>query len=414
MTAWVADRSAARWVVLLLFLGTGFGAGAEPLGAQQPTPLQKSDVVRLLSGGTYTQPEVAAIVRRSCLSFRPTERDIQSFQGLGASDGVMNAIRECAESAPSERRGQASPSPSPPQRQPQPAESGDAEPGGTATLFLSPRQVQVSVGDSVEVFAEVTFGAAPARGIRLTLRRGRPGEGGEAVSTAVTDAQGQATFALPPVEEAGLVLYSVVAPGQGIRGANVVEVQAGSGESSSASPVATAGGQGATAEAEREASDRRARGEGSGNGGEDGSDGEVSVENRGATLEEAERLSRQGRYGRAEALFEALLEEDGRDVDALLGYGRHLTRAARHAEARRVLRRAQTVDSSRADVLMALGFVELWEGEAPAAVRRYRRATELAQEDPDAWRGLARALAAAGEEDQARRASRRARELEGG
>lgn len=404
-------RIAGRWLLLLFVLG----ATAVPahLGAQQATPLQKSDVVRLLSGGTYTQPEVAAIVRRSCLSFQPTERDLQSFRGLGASDGVMEAIRECAESPPDARARAASPSPPPPERQPQPAAGPDGEPGGTATLFLSPRQVRVSVGETVEVLAEVTFGAAPAGGIRLTLRRGRPGEGGEAVSTAVTDAQGQAMFRLPPVEEAGLVLYSVVAPTQGIRGANVVEVQTVVGDGAPTSRGAGTGARGATAQTEGEAEGRRAPGNGP-SGGEGASEDEVSVEDRGTTLAEAERLSRQGRYARADALFKALLEDDDRDMDALLGYGRHLTRAARHAEARRILLQAQTVDSARADVLMALGFVELWEGEASQAVRRYRRATELAQDDPEAWRGLARALAAAGEEDQARRASRRARELEGG
>lgn len=408
-----AGRIAGRCLLLLFVLG----ATAVParLGAQQATPLQKSDVVRLLSGGTYTQPEVAAIVRRSCLSFRPTERDLQSFRGLGASDGVMEAIRECAESRPDARPRQASPSLAPPQRQPQPDAGPDGEPGGTATLFLSPRQARVSVGEPVEVLAEVTFGAAPARGIRLTLRRGRPGEGGEAVSTAVTDAQGQATFRLPPVEEAGMVLYSVVAPGQGIRGANVVEVQTVAGDGAPTSPVAGTGARGATPRPEGEPSGRRApASDGPAAEGEGASEDEVSVEDRGTTLAEAERLSRQGRYARADALFRALLEDDDRDVDALLGYGRHLTRAARHAEARRILLQARTADSTRADVLMALGFVELWEGEASQAVRRYRRATELTRDDPEAWRGLARALAAAGEEDQARRASRRARELEGG
>ncbi|MEK6254874.1 MAG: hypothetical protein N2B05_09285, partial [Gemmatimonadales bacterium] len=41
--------------------------------AQDAEPLQKSDIIRLLTGTTYTKAEVAGIIRQSCLSFAPTE-----------------------------------------------------------------------------------------------------------------------------------------------------------------------------------------------------------------------------------------------------------------------------------------------------------------------------------------------------
>ena len=66
------------------------------LRAQEAEPLQKSDVIRLLTGTTYTRAEVAGIVRQSCLSFVPTERDRADFRALGADESVMAAIDGCA------------------------------------------------------------------------------------------------------------------------------------------------------------------------------------------------------------------------------------------------------------------------------------------------------------------------------
>jgi hypothetical protein len=59
-------------------------------------PLRKSDLVWLLSGSALTQQEVAALVRRNCLTFAPTERDRQDLRSLGAEPGVLAAVDGCA------------------------------------------------------------------------------------------------------------------------------------------------------------------------------------------------------------------------------------------------------------------------------------------------------------------------------
>ena len=84
---------------------TAFAVGAALLGStadlsgQQADPLQKSDVVRLLTGTTYTKAEVAGIIRQSCLSFTPTPRDRADFRALGADAAILSAIDGCAERA---------------------------------------------------------------------------------------------------------------------------------------------------------------------------------------------------------------------------------------------------------------------------------------------------------------------------
>ena len=63
----------------------------------QDAALRKSDIVRMLSGSTYTATEVADIVSANCLSFEPTERDYNDFRSLGADAGVLAAIDGCVE-----------------------------------------------------------------------------------------------------------------------------------------------------------------------------------------------------------------------------------------------------------------------------------------------------------------------------
>src|SRR5919109_3298569 len=63
---------------------------------QEASPLRKSDLIRFLTGTTYTKGEVAAIVHRSCLAFTPTARDRQSLRELGATDAVMREVDACA------------------------------------------------------------------------------------------------------------------------------------------------------------------------------------------------------------------------------------------------------------------------------------------------------------------------------
>ena len=58
--------------------------------------LRKSDLVRLLSGAVVSPVELARLVRRTCLTFEPTERDRNDFRLLGADASLLAAVDECA------------------------------------------------------------------------------------------------------------------------------------------------------------------------------------------------------------------------------------------------------------------------------------------------------------------------------
>jgi len=70
-----------------------------PLAAQDPEPLRKSELVRLLAGSTVQKPEIAALVRRHCLSFTPTVRDRLDLVALGADEAILMSVDECARRA---------------------------------------------------------------------------------------------------------------------------------------------------------------------------------------------------------------------------------------------------------------------------------------------------------------------------
>jgi len=58
--------------------------------------LRKSDLVRLLSGAVMSPVELAQLVRRTCLTFEPTERDRNDLRLLGADASLLAAVDECA------------------------------------------------------------------------------------------------------------------------------------------------------------------------------------------------------------------------------------------------------------------------------------------------------------------------------
>lgn len=64
---------------------------------ESPEPLLKSELVRLIVGDTYSDEEVREIVRRSCLTFRPTSDDLLDFQRLGAGEALLDVIEGCRE-----------------------------------------------------------------------------------------------------------------------------------------------------------------------------------------------------------------------------------------------------------------------------------------------------------------------------
>src|SRR5256885_2033005 len=70
-------------------------AVAQPLSGQSPPPLEKSELIRLLTNPLFAQTEVADVVRRSCLTFHPTERDWADLRNAGANGEVIASAASC-------------------------------------------------------------------------------------------------------------------------------------------------------------------------------------------------------------------------------------------------------------------------------------------------------------------------------
>jgi len=78
---------------LFAFLATILTA-ATAAQAQQSGPLRKSDLVRMLAANTYTAQEVVHIVRLSCISFQPTDRDREDLERLAGPE-LLDVIDNC-------------------------------------------------------------------------------------------------------------------------------------------------------------------------------------------------------------------------------------------------------------------------------------------------------------------------------
>lgn len=164
------------------------------LSAQQAAPLQKSDLIRLLTGQTYTKAEVAGIVRRSCLTFTPTERDRTDLRSLGADQAVLDAIDDCVRRA------------------------------ARLELRVRRRSLSASAGSSADLTAIVSRGGAPESGVRVVLEGSGAVPNGAGEDLALrTGADGRATFSVPAGTAAGTYDLRVTIPD--VSGAGSVNVQ---------------------------------------------------------------------------------------------------------------------------------------------------------------------------------------------
>ncbi len=174
---------------------------APPAIGQEAEPLQKSDIIRLLTGTTYTKAEVAGIIRQSCLSFTPTQRDRTDFQALGADAAILSAIDGCR---------------------------GGREPAAPALQLTMGRRIfDVTAGDTLRVPVTINRGSAGESGLRLRLLGSgaiRGGAGQDAV--AFTDANGRATLVVPAGTAAAS--YNLTVDGDvAIGGSRAVTVRVG-------------------------------------------------------------------------------------------------------------------------------------------------------------------------------------------
>lgn len=154
---------------------------------EEPVPLSRADVARLVTGDTYTEREKVSIVRRSCLRFRLTEADLSEFDRLGAPDSVLDALRSCRAPAPLE-------------------------------VILSVRDTSVSVEDTLTVVAFARRDGSPVPDLDLRLSAdGARGLGEDAAIEAVTDDEGRARFRVPSETRPDSTVFRVVAPGAELR-----------------------------------------------------------------------------------------------------------------------------------------------------------------------------------------------------
>src|SRR5207249_600763 len=139
------------------------------VAAQGTEPLRKTDLIRLLSNPVIRKAEVADLVRRNCLAFRPTERDWADLRDLGADADVMSSIGGCTAGQPS-RAGVRLASTSTSTAPPTAAASAPAEPRLTVTL-LSGRTAVPAASEAL-IRVSVRRGNAPQRAATLALAAG--------------------------------------------------------------------------------------------------------------------------------------------------------------------------------------------------------------------------------------------------
>ncbi|MDT8436382.1 MAG: tetratricopeptide repeat protein [Gemmatimonadota bacterium] len=149
--------------VLVLLLAT-----AGPVTAQEPGPLQKSDIVRLLATGGEDQGAIARSIRERCLTFTPNARDYDDFRRVGASDEVIGALRSCATQA-----------------------------AAPAELRVPSSVVTVRAGGTARLSATAIRDGRPAQGVRVVVRgSGRLPRGGGRDLEAVSGPDGSVSFTL--------------------------------------------------------------------------------------------------------------------------------------------------------------------------------------------------------------------------
>lgn len=177
--------------------------------ADDPSPLTKSQLIRLVTSSTYTQAEVVQIVEASCLSFEPTDRDLEDFSSLGAGAPVLDAVRTCSDSdrvAGAQSDG----------AQPDGAQAAAGQAAAAqlvvGQLALATRRVSGSAGTSVSLAATLQRDGSAVAGQRLILRgSGAVVGGADTDLIAATDASGQVSFSVPTGTAARVYPLTIVA-----------------------------------------------------------------------------------------------------------------------------------------------------------------------------------------------------------
>src|SRR5207245_7301703 len=136
--------------------------------------------------------EVADVVRRSCLTSRPTERDWADLRNAGAGGEVIATAAAC-----DSRRASSSSAASPSDETVQPV-----------TAVAQPAEVITTAGTAASVRVRLSRGRTPLRRTTLALR-GTTSLGMTRDASAVTDHSGMAVSRFPAVARAGTHQFEI-------------------------------------------------------------------------------------------------------------------------------------------------------------------------------------------------------------
>ena len=181
-------RTHIRFAALLLFGGL---AAPALVPAQAPQPLDKIEVIRLLTNPLFAPSEIADVVRRSCVAFRPTERDWADLRSAGASGEVIATVAACTS-----RRSVPPPAPPP----------------AVLTAVAVTSEVVANAGATSSARVFVHRGGVPQRRVSVTLR-GSTALGLSRDATGTTNDSGVVVFPLPLMGQAGTYRFEVVGSG---------------------------------------------------------------------------------------------------------------------------------------------------------------------------------------------------------
>jgi hypothetical protein len=146
---------------------------APPATAQGTKPLTKTDLIQLITSRSRTQANVLELVRRNCLTFTPTARDLADLRVAGADSAVLRAVESCG-----------------------------GRPAALQLVVAS--RVRATAGQEVSIPVRVLRAGRPERGVAVLVRGASAIPGGSSQDPgAVSDARGVARVRLLTGMQAG-------------------------------------------------------------------------------------------------------------------------------------------------------------------------------------------------------------------
>lgn len=273
---------------LLLAPGPDAALGQET----EPEPLSKSQLIRQLATTPDRQDRIVERVEESCLSFDPTEQDLEDLQAVGANPDVIEAVRTCT------------------------AES-DEEPL-TADLR---RGSSTGAGDTATVVVQLQGEGRTAAGVALQVRSPGNGSGRRLPVRAAdtTDFTGRASLRVAPEGTSAADSLLLSSPEVALRGDTLLVLRPRAGEPA--------------------AQQRGVSGEQEGSPSPSGSGGDAEASSP-AAADRGASLLRSGRPFAAMESYRRAVEEDAADAASWAGLGRAWLSAGYPDRARHAVHRA--------------------------------------------------------------------------